>query len=582
MKGFDVLKIKSAVKTRNKFDLSHSHLTTMDFGEIVPLMAVETVPGDKFNVGAEFFARMAPLVKPTYGKFQFKTLAGFVPYHQIAVDAEAWLAGKTTWQGQTPLHRYITVGQLRAFLVMANVSTTTGANVNNADYVEIDASGNDVYRIFTKAGKYYVKILNALGYALPANVDMQTTSTWYTTIQNTRLSAYPLLAFAKLYNDYMSQSQRFNTSQLSNFLYKCKNNISISGEYSSGAILYAGIYRIMENIKLCYENDYFTSAWQNANSALTGTESVASAGVPALGESVQTLSYDNVLTTYGGSTVQIPQRALDFLRRFDDWVRRNNYSGSREVQQIYSRFGIKPDDYRAHYAHIINTDSMPIQVGDVTATADATNVPLGDYAGKGIMSGNKGLSYEADDFGMLFVLGWFTVTPMNSYGSDRSVLRSTPLDYYNPEFDGVGADAISLGEIFASPISADTDTLTNDNQVFGFTERYNAYRYGRDKITGEFRNYRNSADMNTWHTGRLLGDVRAQGALVAQNVSVNTLPQTDSEYNRIFSVTSGDINHFYLTCRFNVNAVRPMLNLNQVPNLGEGDTTVPRNGNTVS
>ena len=87
MKGFDVLKVKSAVKTRNKFDLSRTHLTTMDFGQIIPLFCEETVPGDKFNVSADFFARLAPLVKPTYGKFLFKTVSAFVPYHQIAYDA---------------------------------------------------------------------------------------------------------------------------------------------------------------------------------------------------------------------------------------------------------------------------------------------------------------------------------------------------------------------------------------------------------------------------------------------------------------------------------------------------------------
>ena len=105
MKGFDVLKVKSAVKTHNKFDLSRTHLTTMDFGEIVPLFVEETVPGDKFTVSADYFARLAPLVKPTYGKFSFRTVSAFVPYHQIAVDAEAWLAGKTTMEGQTPHHK---------------------------------------------------------------------------------------------------------------------------------------------------------------------------------------------------------------------------------------------------------------------------------------------------------------------------------------------------------------------------------------------------------------------------------------------------------------------------------------------
>ena len=585
MKGFDVLHVKSAVKSRNKMDLSRSHLTTMDFGQIVPLFVEETIPGDKFNVGAEYFSRMAPLVKPTYGKFYFKTVQAFVPYHQLAVDAEAWLAGKTTWEGQTPGHRYFTIDHLHAFLT-SYCLTSTGATATNSVYTYTQSNGTVQYRLFTDEGRYYVKVLNALGYAMPQGVDYQTSSSWYSQVRTTKLSAYPLLAFFKVYNDYMSQSQRFNTSALSNFLNCVKYGKTVTGYTpSTGALASNGIYTLFQNLFLNYENDYFTSAWQYPNSPLNVFESVNS--MPITGgyngalEADSHNNYNQVdVVTVGTDKVNITQRALDFLKSFDDWVRRNNYSGSRAVQQVYSRFGIKTDEYRSHYAHIISTDTMPIQVGDVTATADATSVPLGDYAGKGIMSGNKGFSIAVDDYGLLLIMGYFTVVPMNAFGFDRRVLRNSPLDYYNPEFDGLGADPISLGEYFASPIATGDTSL--DTAVYGFTERYNSYRYGRDVITGEFRDYNPAGDMNTWHSGRNMAAIRAAGNLVAQSSAVNTLPQVNSEYNRIFSVTSGTVDHFYMTARFNVDAVRPMLNLNQVVNLGTGDTTVPRNGNVIS
>lgn len=582
MKGFDVLKVKSAVKQHNKFDLSRTHLTTMDFGQIVPLMVEETVPGDKFTVSAEYFSRMAPLVKPTYGKFDFRTVCAFVPYHQVAVDSDAWFAGKTVWEGQTPHHRFFYVNDLVDF-VINQCATTNGATVNNCDFRMKDSGGTDVYYVFTNFGKYAVKVLNALGYSLPQNVDLRTGSTYVTNVKLYKLSAYPILAFAKLYNDYMSQSQRFNSSPLSSLLQDIKYGRTVSATYISttGQLTQYALLIIFNNLLLNYDNDYFTSAWQSANNPLSSPDTINAGAVPANGQSasVSTFVNDTTLIQNGGSTLTLGQRALDFLKDFDDWVRRNNYSGSRAVQQIFSRFGIKTDDYKSHYAQVIKTDKMPVQVGDVTATADATNVPLGDYAGKAIMNGQNGFSVSVSDYGLLIVLGYFTVVPMNSFGSDRRVLRNTPLDYYTPEFDGLGADAISVGELYASPIAVDG---VDDTSVFGFTERYNAYRYGRDVITGEFRNYRPNADMNTWHTGRNLTAVRNQNALVAQSSSMNTLPLYGSEYNRIFSVTSGDVDHFYLTARFNVDAVRPMLNLNQVTRLGEGDTVVPRNGNTIS
>lgn len=89
-------------------------------------------------------------------------------------------------------------------------------------------------------------------------------------------------------------------------------------------------------------------------------------------------------------------------------------------------------------------------------------------------------------------------------------------------------------------------------------------------------------EMSVWHTGRILNDVRANGVMKAQSSAMNTMPQTGSEYNRIFADMNDDYDKFYLTCQFNVSAVRPMLSLNQVPRLGEGDTNVPKNGNVIS
>lgn len=585
MKGFDVLHVKSAVKGHNKFDLSRSHLTTLNFGEILPLLSEETIPGDKFSLSASYFSRMAPLVVPTYGKFAFKTLEAFVPYHQVAVDAEAWLAGKTVWEGQTPKHRYITIASLARFFELIGSSVDEESEL--VQFIMSDEDGDVSSYTFEGASKYFFKVLTSLGYTVPTFPDFAQASDWATTIGARHLSAYPLLAFFKLYNDYMSQSQRYNTSVLSDILYKVKYGISISNKYDAtrGEINEYLLLDMFQQVRLNFENDYFTSAWQNPNSPLADLESVATSPVPANADELIGVDVNNsYLMESGGSPgnfVTLTQRALDFLKSFDDWVRRNNYTGSRAVQQVYSRFGIKTDDYRSHYAHVFKTDSQPIQVGDVTATASTQSEVLGDYAGKGIMNAGSSSNFEFNDYGMFFVFGYFTVVPMNPYGFDRKVLRSEPLDYYNPEFDGIGADAISVGEVTTDPLAFSSSSV-KDTSVFGFTERYNAYRYGRDLITGEFRNLHNSNIMNSWHTGRNLIGIRRAGNLVAQSTAMNTLEMENSQFNRIFNITGDYVDHFYLTCQFKLDAIRPILNLNQVVRLGEGDTVVPRNGNVIS
>lgn len=578
-KGFNTLRVKSGVKSRSDLDLSFTHLTTMDFGQIQPLMARETVPGDDFTVRPSFFSRMAPLARPTYGKFSFKTVYGFVPYHMIADDAEAWLAGKSTWEGTTTHHRYTRVSDIVDFV--SNYATeSTGAA--DTDFAYYDTEEELVKLTFTPLGRYYVKVLNSLGYALPENYHASVIAD-----STKKLSAYPLLAFFKLYNDYMSQSQRYNTSQLSAFLRNVKHGISQDGyAASTGRISAIGLETLFHDLVLNYENDYFTSAWRYPNKPIDESFAADEHSVPGYNGDPVVAGYttDNTLFSNNEDSLgSLGQRALDFLKSFDDWVRRNNYSGSRAVQQVYSRFGIKTSDYRSNYAEVIDTKSSPVQVGDVTATADTDGAALGEYAGKGIMNFDTSFRYQANDYGMLFVLGYFTVTPMNAFGFDRSVLRSEPLDYYNPEFDGIGGEAITAGEYFTDPASIGDDSAdaSKDSDVFGFTERYNNYRFSRDMITGDFR-LGSMSDMDVWHTGRFLTSVRRSGELVAQSPAINTMPQIDSEYNRIFGVESSQVDHFYLTALFDVKAVRPMLDLNQVVRLGEGDTTVARNGNVIA
>ena len=228
MKGFSNLRVKSAIKSRNVIDLSADHLTTLDFGQIVPLKAIETVPGGEYPINGSYFSRMAPLVAPTYGKFSFNTLAGFVPYNQIAVDSDPWILGKTSWEGQVPLHRYFTVLDLFNFL-KTYCFTTTGATSSNATITYTDSGGTVHRMICTDTGRYWLKILNCLGYAVPEGVDLQSGSYWASNIAYKHLSAYPLLAFFKLYNDYMSQSSRFNTSNLSYILQQIKYLRAVSG-----------------------------------------------------------------------------------------------------------------------------------------------------------------------------------------------------------------------------------------------------------------------------------------------------------------------------------------------------------------
>lgn len=639
----DNLSIKDAVKARTLEDLSCDHLTTLEIGQIVPLWAVETIISGKYPVKATHFSRLAPLVKPTYGRMYFKTATMFIPYYQVCDNFDGWMNGNKTVNGEVAASRYIKRRTILEVFTNAPIITeVSAADVATGSWFDVRCkNGNtDKYYKYTNTGKYYIKILNSLGYVIPMNGNTNTSNAWYSTGYGSKnLNALPIIAFAKGYNDWMSQSQRYNNSILTKFLFAIKHDKTMSYQgqtvydASTHCITKYGLILLLDSIRLMYENDYFTEAWQYPNSPIAGQEYTMNGD-----ESTQSVDNnqlwkgnddenENTTTnntiwrgengTYIGADVDfaatgeqaeeggevyvegsirvtLAKRAMDYLDAWDRYVKRNNYAGSKDVQQIYARFGIKIEDFKSNYSHMIAKSTAPIQIGDITATAQDfvsagsdNNVAIGDYAGKGIISNNERFNYKANEVGLLCTYAWITTAPMNVYGEDRMIKRVTPIDYYKPEFDGIGPEAISVDEMYNNPRIWSN---TNPNAVYGFVEKYNSYRHGKDRITGDFRKmpldsgtYANTGtEMNTWHLGRFLNTQLQDQTLVAQNPSINQLQPWDCEYNRIFSITSGDEDHFYITSHVECKAILPILSNNQTPGLGEGKTVVAKNGNEIN
>lgn len=606
MKTFDVLRVKPALKSRSKLDLSFPHLTTEAIGQIQPLMSKRLYPGDMWNVDAQYFSRVAPLMVPTYGRLDSKVAAYFVPCHQVAEDADAYFDGMTSYMGQTPLLRHFTVLSFHeAFMpkdtpLYGAESPSIVSNQNDFDFCIKD--GQDVvYYKLTTYGRWMYKFMASLGYQFAPSPDI----TVDPGIAYKKLNAFPFLCACKAYNDWMSNSTKFNVSFLSSALLNIRQNKQVTNaggfpvpgyyDITSGELSAGLIFDMLACVRLVYESDYFSTAWLRP--ASVGYSTLSHVTELQFQKSVNDNNGDEVaLSTdmgsilahnslHGTNLTSISQRGIQFLRAFDSWVRRNNFAGSRDVQQIYARFGIKPDYYRTHYAEVLGTATASMNVGDVMATSNGSvgdsEVILGEYAGKGIISGNLKFDCKASDHGYLIVLGWISVKASYPFGFDREVLRESPLDFYNPEFDGLSGDAISDMEVYSNPRQNSGGDVFDDRslETFGFTERYNDYRCSRDMITGDFRLY---DTMKAWHFGRDLSQLWKSGENTAQSDSFMYYDRTGSQYNRIFNITDGSVDPIYTTVWFDISAMRPMQSLNEVPELGVGDVVVPKNGNVIN
>ncbi len=589
MSIFSSVKIGQAASDYSKFDLSNNVMSTLDFAQIIPINSIECNIGDKFKYDFKSFTRVAPMVFPTFGDIGMRSVIAFVPYYTVSDDVDTFLSGITHFGGSPSSGRFFYQADLNT-LFWGSIHSENIDNSTSSPYLrpcteletnaakEYIASGKDLprrffswkgssgaygYFTFTWKGKYLYKILRSLGYDISQYLDFSTNNP--SGKNKLVLNAFPLLCYFKMYADLMLPTAYYQTSPLLALLHgiKSKNSDYVN---SAGFINNEKVHEVLSILtKVFYDSDYFTTAWQSPNSPLSS----ALPSVTTFDETVNRVDLDadsisNKMTIMGGT---LSQTQLSFLRSFDNFVRRNNLVGYREFNAIYARYGIKPSEMKSNYCQLLDIRNLDLNVGDVTATSQSDGTVLGSYAGKGFINGGSSIDFECKDFGMIVHMIQLYVKPVYFQGIRKRCLRKDAFDFYQPEFDGVGPQPISKVELHSA----------HDDTVFGYTERYNEYRYSLDNIIGDFAVDEN---MFPWHTGRVFD---YKSSLVAQSdgfLRYGVDAKGNSEFDRVFSTQNVDnpFDHFYQVWRFNVSALRKMKNISAALNLGVGNIQLDRNG----
>ena len=120
--------------------------------------------------------------------------------------------------------------------------------------------------------------------------------------------------------------------------------------------------------------------------------------------------------------------------------------------------------------------------------------------------------------------------------------RSTRYDFYFPAFAMLGEQTILNKEIYCRGDS-------NDNNVFGYQERWAEYRYNPSKITGLFRSTA-AGTIDNWHLAQKFT------ALPTLNT---TFIQETPPVSRVVAVgAAANGQQFIFDSFFEVNSVRPL------------------------
>lgn len=596
MNVFDKIKVKTALSPKRKFQFNPSHITTTDFFKLSPVFCREVIPGEEIKVDMMSFARLDPLPVPTFGHARMYNRAFFVPYRTIFRQWNEFITDSLASDGRGG------VG------LVPNVPTVSNADLvqlftRNNDFATVSQSEPETYDFFGSGGAGYItltplgrqayKVLRSLGYDIywSNGTSGDPMSEFY----NQEFSALRILAVAKIFIDWYYPAQYVGDSDYNLINTLCDFTASAGTVLSLGWDQLASIFRV-----ICFSNyssDYFTAAFDNPAGPSNGQFSNFS--VPDITQSDTQRTYTDSVETgqfsqpstptilsrnASGQTAGITYLSdyiIDSLRRLTDYMMRHQLVGARALDRYLARFGVELSADKLNRCYSCGTYMVDLVISDVMANADTfdeslgTGELLGSYAGKGIVNreGDVGhFSFESKDkeYGLFIIMS--SLIPDIGYvtGLDRNIMHKTRLDFFTPEFDAMGCQAIRSTEVFL-PNGMPIERLGGDGpeQIFGFTPRYAEYKMMRDSLTGDFniRSISQSGSTSSaWHLFRLFGYEYGASPDLYNGYELvqyfNQLKHSKSfmlgkqalQFNRIFYNTEDTADKFVTVHHFNVES----------------------------
>ena len=532
------LTFKTANGKKTTFDKSSTHISTLDFGRWLPSQILPVRRGDNVHVRLNQFVRLAPLAVPTYGNIKLMTRSYFVPYRLLTPNWYDFVQNDSALTDLSNRMPWCTNDDLYNILLTNSQTPSSGASADFAD-------DSNKPHILTAKGRLLYQMFLSLGYGIN-----------FTTKDKTEFDALPLLALLRVMYD-IEYPTRF-VSKLS------WNEIFNLTMYDHGTDWQVIVEMIDTLTATFYESDFFVNSWESFNSAnsrnpiqYNGSTLIVNDPSDSKMQVHVTKDATTVVSNSGSSSGQntITSYGHKLLDSLSDFALRNNIAGRRYLDFIRAHFGYTTSPEQDQFTKFLGSYISNVNIMDVTSNVSNTQTTMGEQAGKGFISGDGKLNYDVNEDGIILFLT--KLVPSYGYVQGRkpwTIRKPNFYSLYNPEFDGIGNEAVRNDALFADFKS--TQTYDNGqsyggrpNGVFGFAPRYTfGYKIGHDYLTGDFRLSSRNVGMDSFHTFRMIAIPTSKTPL-ENHIEFR---QIGNEYDRMFSqsFSGSGVSYDHFVCYF--------------------------------
>ncbi len=575
--------------SRNGFDLSRKNIFSAKVGELLPVLTMECIPGDKFKINLKNFTRTQPVNTAAYTRLREYFDFFFVPTELLWHKYNTWVSQMVdNNQHAKSITEVATLTDTQPHFAIHSLLN----RISSIDAVTTTAKNPLGFNRGTGAAKL-LSYLNYGQYVFnPASHEFTKKPTL-----NYKMNPFPLLAYQKIYADYYRNSQwEKSFAPAFNIDYIQGNNDlelpvgSLSADYGQMFDLrYANFNKdyfmgILPNAQFGDAASVFldvsgpTSEFLSSSGSLTNDSGSGILGGTGQSSPKEGFFYE----TYGWlgpnnssqrATIKLSQSDVEKLRTslgltqgssnfnvlalrqaeaLQKWQEITQSQSKDYKAQMEAHFGVTLDDSYSDKCKFIGGIVNNVDINEVVNT-NITASHAAEIAGKGIGVGDGNISFSTDVHGILMCV--YHSAPLLDYnitGIDKLNLKTLVTDYAIPEFDKTGMVEVSAHELVTDLIETGQESST-----LGYAPRYYDYKTAFDRIHGAFVN----GGLDAW-TAPITSDylLKALGTRVG-NIHANWLmfQISPSICDTIFATNAGDTeesDQLLVNSSFDIKAVR--------------------------